>query len=82
MPGARKTVATLNIWSACVSDKPPVLAGGFRYFVSDEQLHAFAQLTPLQRLEWAEAAREFSLLGQTPETRERQERLRRGESIL
>jgi len=59
-----------------------VATGGFRYYVSDEQLAAFARLTPLQRLEWAEAAREFTLLGQTPETRERQARLRRGEKIV
>lgn len=56
--------------------------GGFRYYVSDEQLAAFAALSPLQRLQWVEAAREFTLLGQTPETRERQQRLRHGQTIL
>lgn len=55
--------------------------GGVRYYVSDEQLAAFSRLTPLQRLEWVEAAREFTYLGQTQDTRERQERLRRGEKI-
>lgn len=55
--------------------------GGFHYTVSDEQLAAFARLTLLQRLEWVEAAREFSYLGQTPETLERQTRLRRGDTI-
>ncbi len=55
--------------------------GGFRYTVSDEQLAAFARLSPLQRLEWVEAAREFTYLGQTPETLERQNRLRSGQTI-
>jgi hypothetical protein len=62
-------------------DKRPA-KGGFGYHVSDEQLAAFAQLTPLQRLEWVETARQFTLLAQTPETRERHERLRRGETIV
>ncbi len=60
----------------------PTEPGGFGYDVSDEQLDAFSLLTPLQRLEWVEAARQFTLLGQTPETRARQERLRRGEHIV
>lgn len=55
--------------------------GGFGYWVSDEQMQAFARLTTLQRLEWLDQARRFTLLAQTPETRERQERLRRGETI-
>ena len=55
--------------------------GGFRYFVSDEQLAAFAKLSPCQRLEWLEAARELSWFGQTEETRQRQERLRQGKTI-
>ena len=59
----------------------PRPAQGFRYWVSDEQLATFARLTPLQRLEWVEAAREFSWLGQTDETRQRQQRLREGKSI-
>lgn len=56
-------------------------AHGFSYYVSDEQLAAFARLTPIQRLEWVEAAREFSWLGQTETTRQRQRRLREGGSI-
>ncbi|MCE1183086.1 MAG: hypothetical protein LWW81_12425 [Rhodocyclales bacterium] len=60
---------------------PAKQPGGFSYYVSDEQLAAFAALTPMQRLEWVEAAREFSWLGQTAETRERQQRLRAGLSI-
>ena len=56
--------------------------GGFKYYVSDEQLHAFAQLGPLDRLQWVEAARLFTLAARTPQTAERQERLRRGESIV
>lgn len=55
--------------------------GGYRYWVSDEQLAAFARLSPLQRLEWVEAAREFTWLGGTAETRVRHERLRRGEHV-
>ena len=54
---------------------------GFSYYVSDEQLAAFGKLTPLQRLQWVDEARRFTLLARTPETAQRQERLRRGESI-
>lgn len=52
--------------------------GGFSYHVSDEQLAAFARLTSLQRLQWVEEARLFTLMGQTEETRRRHENLRRG----
>jgi hypothetical protein len=55
--------------------------GGFDYWVSDEQLDAYARLTPLQRLQWLDDARCFVLSCLTPETRERQDRLRRGEPI-
>ena len=55
---------------------------GFRYHVSDEQLAAFAKLSPLQRLEWVEAAREFTWLAQTPDTRAKHERLRQGKTIV
>lgn len=55
--------------------------GGFSYWVSDEQLEAYQQLSLIDRLRWVEAARQFTLAGQTPETRERMERLRRGETI-
>jgi hypothetical protein len=55
--------------------------GGFGYWVSDEQLAAYAQLTPLQRLQWLDEARRFVLLALTPEGRARQERLRRGLTI-
>jgi hypothetical protein len=34
------------------------------YFVSDERLRAFAQLTPLQRLHWVEQCSHFVRLGQ------------------
>lgn len=63
-------------------DSTKHLRGGFSYTVSDEQLAAFAHLTPLQRLEWAEAAREFTYLTETAQIRERRERLRRGETIV
>lgn len=60
-------------------DKEP---GGFGYDVSDEQLEAFGKLTLLQRLQWVEEAGLFTLMVRTPETAERQERLRRGETIV
>lgn len=56
--------------------------GGFTYYVSDEQLYAFGRLGLLERLQWVEAARLFTLAARTPETAERQERLRRGEPIV
>lgn len=34
------------------------------YSVSDERLQAFAQLTPLQRLQWVEQCSHFVRLGQ------------------
>lgn len=54
---------------------------GFRYYVSDEQLAAFARLSDLQRLEWVAMALEFSWLGQTDETHLRQQRLRQGQTV-
>lgn len=56
--------------------------GGFDYYVSDEQLQAFARMTDLERLQWADDARLFTLMAQTPETAERHARLRRGEDIV
>ena len=56
--------------------------GGFGYWVSDEDLKAYAELTPLQRLQWLDEARRFLLLALSPEARERQARLRRGETIV
>ncbi|MBU0480225.1 MAG: hypothetical protein KKG47_03880 [Proteobacteria bacterium] len=56
--------------------------GGFSYHVSDEQLEAFQCLTPLQRLQWVDDARRFTLMARTPETAVRQERLRQGKSIV
>ena len=55
--------------------------GGYGYWVSDEQLAAYAALTPLQRLQWLDEARRFVQLAVTPESRERQERLRKGLKI-
>jgi hypothetical protein len=52
--------------------------GGFGYWVSDEQLQAYSQLTPLQRLQWLDEARRFTLLARSEQTRERHERLRQG----
>jgi len=59
----------------------PEQPGGFSYTVSAEQLQAFARLTDVERLQWVEDARLFTLLGRTPHTAELQERLRRGERI-
>ena len=50
-------------------------------YVSDEQLETFAKLSSYQRLKWADEIRLLTLLARTPETAERQERLRRGELI-
>ncbi|BAV33556.1 hypothetical protein SCL_1243 [Sulfuricaulis limicola] len=57
-------------------------SGGFSYQVSDEQLEAFARLSLYERLIWVDEMRLFTLMARTPETTERQERLRRGESIV
>ena len=56
--------------------------GGYYYYVSDEQLEAFARLTPLERLKWVDDLRLFTLLASTPETTERRERLRQGKTIM
>ena len=60
------------------SEKP---LGGYWYYVSDEQLQAYAALPLFERLKWVDEARLFTLMARTPETEERQERLRRGERI-
>lgn len=64
-----------------VSDDTSKPTGGFSYYVSDEQMAAFARLSLLERLIWVEQARLFTLAGRTPQTAERQERLRRGLTI-
>lgn len=51
---------------------------GFSYFVTNEQLSTFAQLTMLERLQWVDDARLFTLMTQTPETKARHELLRKG----
>jgi hypothetical protein len=55
--------------------------GGYSYYVSDEQLLAYAALPLFDRLKWVDDARLWTLMARTPETEERQERLRRGECI-
>jgi hypothetical protein len=50
---------------------------GFSYFVSEEQLAAFANMSDLQRLQWVDDARLFTLMAQTPETKIRHEALRK-----
>ena len=60
------------------SDKPE---GGYSYHVSDEQLAAFARLSPYERLRWVDEMRLFTLMASTPETSARRERLREGKTI-
>lgn len=50
---------------------------GFSYMVNQEQLNAFSKLTMLERLQWVEDARLFTLLAQTPETKIRHALLRK-----
>lgn len=56
--------------------------GGFSYHVSDEQLRAFVRLMDLEKLQWVDDARLFTLMACTPQTAERPERLRRGGEII
>lgn len=65
-----------------MSNKSTKPAGGYSYRVSDEQLEAFARLSLYERLKWVDEMRLFTLLARIPETAERQERLRRGETIV
>jgi len=65
-----------------MSDHAGQTQGGFSYWVSDKQLQAYGKLSMIDRLRWVEAARQFTLAGQTPDTRERMDRLRRGETIV
>ena len=76
----RKIYLTLPIWnvfymSEISKESEP---NGYSYYVSDEQLAAFAKLTMLERLQWVEEARMFTLMTQTPETKARHESLRKG----
>jgi len=61
---------------------PKRTAGGYSYYVSDEQLDAYGRLSILERLKWLDEIRRFTLMARTAETAERQERLRRGEPIV
>ena len=64
-----------------MADPESEMQGGFSYWVSDEQLRAYLALPLLERLRWVDEARRFTLAAQTPETRARMERLRRGAPI-
>lgn len=55
--------------------------GGYYYYISDEQLEHFAKLTALERLQWVDDLRLFTLMASTPEIAERRERLRQGKTI-
>lgn len=72
-------IAFYNLFMPAKSDKS---VGGYSYYVSDEQLEAFARLSSYERLKLVDEMRLFTLLARTPETAERQERLRRGETIV
>ena len=56
--------------------------GGYWYWVSDGQLAAYAKLSDYERLQWVDEMRLVTLAARTPETAERQERLRRGDTIV
>lgn len=60
------------------NNQPTTEPNGFSYYVSDEQLAAFAKLSMLERLQWVDDARLFTLMTQTPETKARHEFLRKG----
>ena len=64
-----------------MADPESEMQGGFSYWVSDEQLRAYLAVPLLDRLRWVDEARRFTLAAQTPETRARMERLRRGAPI-
>jgi hypothetical protein len=49
---------------------------GFSYYVSNEQLAKYAVMNGLERLQWVEDARLFSLMAQTSESRALQDGLR------
>jgi hypothetical protein len=55
---------------------------GFRYLVDDDQLARFGSASVSQRLTWLEEMREFTWSAASPDTRERWQRLRRGEPIV
>jgi len=55
---------------------------GYVYWVAEEQLRAFAALSPARRFAWVEETRAFLVSAATPETIERIRRLRRGETIV
>ena len=55
---------------------------GFYYAVSDEQLERFARLSCLEKAQWLDEARHFTLAVQTPQSADRIARLRRGETIV
>ena len=75
-----KIYRTLPIWSVFYMSEisKKTAPNGYSYYVSDEQLAAFAKLTMLERLQWVEDALMFTLMAQTPETKERNEALRKG----
>lgn len=47
---------------------PPFDRSNRTYYVSDERLRAFGQLTPLQRLQWVEQCSHFVRLAQAAKT--------------
>ena len=55
---------------------PAPVRPGFSYFVSDEQLRAYAALSVEERMQWVEDTRQFTWHTATPETRAAWRRLR------
>ncbi len=59
-------------------NKQSTIINGFDYVVTDEQMHLYAKMSDLERLEWVDSARIFTLLSQTAVTKARHEALRKG----
>ena len=57
----------------CMSQAAPV---GCAYYVSEEQLAQYAELTILERLTWLDQARQLILLTETEQSATRRARLR------
>lgn len=67
---------SLEVEAASVEWQQP--QAGFSYWVGEEQLLAFSQLSLLQRLQWLDEARRFTLLAETPLSAQRRKHLRQG----
>lgn len=59
-------------------DGAPESRPGFSYWVADEQLFAFARLSPDARLRWLEEMREFTVRVAPADAQRHWRRLRKG----